>query len=750
MHEPLRSDLEAFYPLADSVKVMIWTSGPDKLCDWFNRTWLEFTGRTMEQELGNGWTDGVHPDDLSRCLTIYTTAFDSRQEFSMEYRLRRHDGVYRRVLDIGAPDFSADGKFRGYFGSCIDMTEAKRGKGALQAARSKLARIMPLAAIGEKAGAFVHTEYEAGNGPTGAEVRAALERMVASDMFRTSPQLAAFLRFVVEATLRGEGAQIKGYTIAVEALGRGDTFDPQQDPIVRVEAGRLRRTIEQYYAGPGAADLVAIDLPLGRYIPAFRYRRAQGGISSLPEGRAFTADAPHARRGSLGSIPRAWRVWCLPVAALVLIGIAIMLAIGRWDRATELAITAPVPTDQQLLGAFRAGNGFPVVSVHPFEAIGTPAVSRITLEGLHRKLTDALARFDEITVTLAATIFAGAGDHLPVERSSSKYDLGVTAEYRDDGTATLTFRLIDASDNTLVWLRTFDGTQFALKPSTDEERVIGEVASTLGRTFGIIHSRERGKVDNDPRYACVLKVLDYLHGLDPGEYAQARTCLERVTRLDPNFAVGFAWLSFMYVREHQYEGFGHPGDPPALDRALKAAQRAVALKPQSGRAHEALLGAYFARGNFAAAFAEGETALSLNPFDPATRTVYGIRLIAVGQYDRGAALLKDTSANSVQRPIWLSSYLSFAAYLKGDLATASQYTNLDTSETHPLNLLARALVAARNGDRRRARETMDRLNSLYPKWRENPRSELLKFFPSTEIVDRLTHDLAAAGFGVAN
>ena len=606
-----------------------------------------------------------------------------------------------------------------------------------------------MAAIGAKASAFVHPEYEAGNGPTGAEVRAALERMVASDMFRTSPQLAAFLRFVVEATLRGEGAQIKGYTIAVEALGRGDTFDPQHDPIVRVEAGRLRRTIEQYYAGPGAADLVAIDLPLGRYIPAFRYRRAQGGISSLPEGRAFTADGLHARR-ALGSIPRAWRVWCLPVAALVLIGVAVMLAIGRWDRKTELAITAPVPTDQQLLRAFRAGNGFPVVSIHPFEAIGTPAVSRITLERLHRKLTEALARFDEITVALAATTFAGAGDHLPVERHFSKYDLGTTAEYRDDGTATLTFRLIDASDNTLVWLRTFDGTQFAPNPTTDEERVIGEVASTLARTFGIIHSREQGKVDNDPRYACVLRVLDYLRGLDAGEYAQAHACLERVTRLDPNFAVGFAWLSLMYIREHQYEGFGHPGDPPALDRALKAAQRAVALKPQSGRAHEALLGAYFARGNFAAAFAEGETALSLNPFDPATRTVYGIRLIAVGEYDRGAVLLKDTSANSVQRPTWLNSYLLLAAYLKGDLAAASQYANLDISETHPLNLLARALLAARNGDRGRARETIDRLNSLYPRWRDSPRSELQKFFPSTEIVDRLTHDLAAAGLGVAN
>jgi len=157
-----------------------------------------------------------------------------------------------------------------------------------------------------------------------------------------------------------------------------------------------------------------------------------------------------------------------------------------------------------------------------------------------------------------------------------------------------------------------------------------------------------------------------------------------------------------------------------------------------------LLGAYFAGGEFAAAFAEGDTALSLNPFDPATRTVYGIRLIAVGQYDRGAALLKDASTNTVQRPTWLDSYLFFAAYLKGDFTTASQYANLDTSETHPLNLLARAILAARNGDQGRAREAMDRLNSLYPKWRDSPRRELRKFFPSTEIMDLLARDLLVA------
>jgi two-component system, sensor histidine kinase PdtaS len=94
---------QAFRVLADNAPVMIWRSGSDKLCDWFNHPWLQFTGRTMEQELGNGWTEGIHPDDAARCLSIYVAAFDAREEFSMEYRLRRHDGAYRWILGNRAP-----------------------------------------------------------------------------------------------------------------------------------------------------------------------------------------------------------------------------------------------------------------------------------------------------------------------------------------------------------------------------------------------------------------------------------------------------------------------------------------------------------------------------------------------------------------------------------------------------------------------------------------------------------------------
>ncbi|WP_052388672.1 sensor histidine kinase [Belnapia moabensis] len=114
-----------FRLLADNAPVMVWRADPSKACDFVNRPWLDFTGRTVEQELGFGWAEGVHPDDFDRCLTIYTEAFDARRPFSMQYRLRRHDGAWRWLLDNGRP-YEIAGRFAGYFGSCIDVTEMKQ------------------------------------------------------------------------------------------------------------------------------------------------------------------------------------------------------------------------------------------------------------------------------------------------------------------------------------------------------------------------------------------------------------------------------------------------------------------------------------------------------------------------------------------------------------------------------------------------------------------------------------------------
>ena len=135
---------QRFRSISDTAPLMIWMAGPDKACTFVNKGWLAFTGRAPEEEFGLGWTANIHPGDLESCLTMYTTAFDARREFQMEYRKKRADGEYRWVLGSGVPCFGPDGQFGGYVGTCTDITDLKRTRDE-NVARQKLETVGRLA-----------------------------------------------------------------------------------------------------------------------------------------------------------------------------------------------------------------------------------------------------------------------------------------------------------------------------------------------------------------------------------------------------------------------------------------------------------------------------------------------------------------------------------------------------------------------------------------------------------------------------
>jgi PAS domain S-box-containing protein len=228
--EALRASEEKFRILADTAPVMVWMAGTDKLCTFFNKPWLDFTGRAIEEELGDGWTEGVHQEDYDRCQEIYFTSFEAREPFEMEYRLRRHDGEYRWMLDHGIPRFSSGGDFLGYIGSLIDITERKWAEAERdQLAREQVARAAAEAANRSKDEFLAMVSHE---------LRSPLNAILGyTRMLRSCPVDREAINNVIAIVERNAKAQLQ----IVE-----DLLDS-----ARIIAGKLR--IE-----PGPVDLVPL------------------------------------------------------------------------------------------------------------------------------------------------------------------------------------------------------------------------------------------------------------------------------------------------------------------------------------------------------------------------------------------------------------------------------------------------------------------------------------------------------------
>lgn len=581
--------------------------------------------------------------------------------------------------------------------------------------------------------------------------RAALRRIVASAPFRGAPQLVSFLTYIVEAALAGRAAEIKGYTIAVEALGRPVDFDPVVDPIVRVEAGRLRRALEAYYAQFGAEDEVRIAIPRGAYVPVFvrAGRREKGGDAAeaatpapavaAPAAAPPPPDRPAPVSAQLGRpSPRFGVPAALALAGVVVVAAgALLLGLGQGrPPATPAAISGAAPTalDDPLLQHSTAGRILPVIRVVALPS-NDAVVDRLS-QSFSDNLTDALARFDEFVV-----LDTPGEEQTPNRQGGLVYRLEHRGLAVDDAVAAA-IRLVHEPSGRVVWAGQQDVPMETTRRLIEVRELARRTVVRLAQPYGVIHADLRAQALGDAPMACLVRAYDYWTAPSEPRHAEVRACLERATSEHPKFHPAWALLSFMHLDEYRVGFNPRPGD--ALERARLAAQRAVMLAPESGRALQALMAIYTVSGETQAAVRTGWEAVRRNPFDTDILADVGSRLVQAGQVREGRQLLLRAADLNIARPPWHDFYLYLSARSLGDLVGERSALRSLAGVEAPLALLAQVMHQVDLGDIPRAREAMAALAQASPTFGRDPREFLDRAFFAPDVRELIMEQITRA------
>lgn len=408
--------------------------------------------------------------------------------------------------------------------------------------------------------------------PSEAEVRVAVDRVLASRCFEQATRSSRFLRFVVEQTLTGQGERLKGYTIAIEVFGRPPDFDAQSDPLVRVEAGRLRRRLIEYYAGEGKNDPLRIDLPRGAYSIAAAY--AAPALAEPP-----TEPESSARAASAQPVPsprRHWRrVRALLVASVILaaLGVVVLQQI-RGSRAPRGA----EPSRAETLVA----GGRPPIVVLPFEDLSAQNGLRSLANTLTEEvllLLDAPDLFVVATELRPGGVARGEGPVAVPATIHAAYVLSGSVREADEGVR-VTARLVLAATGTQIWSGSFDEPVRFQTSRTDQQRVAREIAA-VANPYGPIFEVELERIRQLGPSAlatrdCVLKYYDYRRGLDPGLHGSTLACFERAVAAERGSATAWGGYALMLLDRFAYGYGATPTDERAFfEQARESARTAM-------------------------------------------------------------------------------------------------------------------------------------------------------------------------------
>jgi tetratricopeptide (TPR) repeat protein len=550
-------------------------------------------------------------------------------------------------------------------------------------------------------------------------IRAGLGRVLSSEIFRAAPQLAAFLAFIVERTLEGRRSELKGYTIAVEALGRPPEFDPQSDPIVRVEAGRLRRALTQYYTGQGRDDPLRIAIPVGGYIPAFDLP-----APGAPDPAGTPGPQGETRPGAQGA--SAGRSRRRPLAALAAV-ICLLLAFaagqlgprlfGHGSAGTQVSTPAP---------------DLPTVAIVVGPAPSDPALADLVQRSVN-VIVDVMARFDDLVIVKVPPL----GAPIP-EDADYVLELNMLAS---DGTAQAFGRLRTVKDGRIIWTSSSERPLRDVLEDQDLMERIRRVAARLVEPFGVIHADGRQNPVS-PAAACIYQALDDQRSVDAERHEAARSCLERIIARDPGFYPARARMATLLLRDY---ASGREDKADLLDRGLAAALAAQRLAPSSSRAQQMVAEALFLRGEQAEAEAAARAAMTRNPYDPHTMALLGAIYVRMDRPSDGLPLLERALELSPGRPPWYDFFAYLAAYRQGLARQARTHFAALAIDSNPLGLLARALEAAKDDDTAARDEALRQLAAQVPLFGREPQRFLARKGFAQPVTMRLLDDLGLAG-----
>jgi len=519
-------------------------------------------------------------------------------------------------------------------------------------------------------------------GPSAAEVRAQLERVVSSSRFTSAPGATRLLRFLVEETLSGRGEQLKEFTLATGVFGRDASFDPKLDPAIRVEASRLRQRLEHYYLTLGRNDPVLIDLPRGAYVPHF----------------SRNADVLHLQRDLDAT------------------------------RASRTRDAAGVPL---LRG--------PWLAVLPFENLGGEA-DAVFAEGVTVEIMTALSRFREVHVIGRSTVL-----HHRDERDAAAWhrELGVDFvvagdALRDNHRLRIHARLLDAPRGEVLWAEVFERDLATTEIFLVQDEIATRVAATVAQPRGALAAPVLARIPQRPSgrlgsYECLLRFYDYSANRSPEAHARLRDAVQESLRLETRIASLWTVASFLATDTARF-GYNADGDrDAALDEALRAARRAIRLDRQDALGYHALFQAHFNRGDLRAFRRAADRALALNPNNSEILADYGTHLTMCDEWDLGMLLLRGALILNPEPPDWYwvpffswhFERREFDAAL--DMALRAQSDGFFW--THAVHAMAYEAL----GQHEAAHAAITRLLAVYPAFAECAEEELARWVSSKRV-----------------